>query len=48
VGGGIGTGAGTSVELNNKGEADKATENIGEGWADGAAEGKKMAGGAVA
>ncbi len=46
VGGGIGTGAGTSVELNKKGEADEAAKNI--GWAGGAAEGKKVAGGATA
>jgi hypothetical protein len=39
VGGRIGTGAGTGVELNKKGEADEAAENI--GWAGGAAEGKK-------
>ncbi len=43
VGGGIGTGAGTGFELNKKGEVDKATENI--GWAGGASEGKKLAGG---
>ncbi len=42
----IGTGAGTSVELNKKGEVDEAAENI--GWVDGAAEGKKLAGGAAA
>ncbi len=46
VGGELGTGAGTSVELNKKGEADKAAENI--GWADGAAKGKTLAGGAAA
>jgi hypothetical protein len=46
VGGGIGTGAGTGVRLNKKGEADEAAENI--GWADGAAEGKKLVGGAAA
>ncbi len=34
----IGTGAGTGVELNKKGEADEAAENT--GWAGGAAEGK--------
>jgi hypothetical protein len=32
VGGGIRTRAGTSVELNKKGETDEAAENI--GWAD--------------
>jgi hypothetical protein len=42
----IGTGAGTTVELNKKGEVDEAAENI--GWVDGAAEGKKLAGGAAA
>jgi hypothetical protein len=46
VGGGIGTEAGTGVKLNKKGEVDEAAENI--GWADRAAEGKKLAGGAAA
>ncbi len=46
MGGRIGTGAGTGVELNKKGEADGAAENI--VWAGGAAEGKKIAGGAAA
>jgi hypothetical protein len=46
VGGRISTGAGTGVELNKKGKADEAAENI--GWADGAAEGKKLAGRAAA
>jgi hypothetical protein len=39
VGSWLGTRAGTSVKLNKKGEADRATENI--GWAGGAAEGKR-------
>jgi hypothetical protein len=46
VGGGIGTGAGTGVELNKKGVADQATDN--NGWAGGAAEGKWGAGKAAA
>ncbi len=46
VGGGIRTRAGISVQLNKKGEADKAAENI--GWVDSAAEGKNLAGGAPA
>ncbi len=36
VGSGIGTGAGTSVNLNKRGEADEAAKNI--GWAGGATE----------
>jgi hypothetical protein len=46
MGGGIRTGAGTSVELNKRGEAGEPAENI--GWADGAAEGEKLAGRATA
>ncbi len=46
VGGRIRTGAGTGVELNKKGKADEAADNY--GWADGAAEGKKLAGWAAA
>ncbi len=46
MGGGIGTGDGTVVKLNKKGEADEAAENI--GWVDGPAEGKKLVGGAAA
>jgi hypothetical protein len=42
VGGGIGTGAGTGVKLNKKGETDEAAENI--GWAEGATEDKKTGG----
>ncbi len=32
VGNGIRTGAGTGVELNKKGKADEAAENIGRGY----------------
>jgi hypothetical protein len=39
MGGGIGAGAETGVELNKKGEADEAAENI--GWAGKAAVGKR-------
>ncbi len=46
VGGRIRTKAGTGVELNKKGETDEAAENT--GWADGVAEGKKLAGWAAA
>jgi hypothetical protein len=46
VGGGIGTGAGTGVEVDKKNEADGAAENI--GWAGRAAQGKILAGGAAA
>ncbi len=47
MGSGIRKGAVTGVELNKKGEADGAAENI--GWADGAAEGRqKLVGGAAA
>ncbi len=45
MGGGIGTGAGTGVKLNKKGEADDAAENI--GWVNGAAKGKKIVGGSA-
>jgi hypothetical protein len=45
VGSGIRTEARTGVELNKKDEEDEAAKNI--GWADGAAEGKKLAGRAV-
>jgi hypothetical protein len=46
VGSWIGTGAGTSGELNKYGEVDEAAENM--GWAGRAAEGKKGAGEAAA
>ncbi len=40
MGDGIGTGDGTGVDLNKKGEANEAAKNI--GWANGAAKGKKL------
>jgi hypothetical protein len=46
TGGRIRTRAGTGVELNKRGEAVEPAENI--GWADGAAEGEKLACGATA
>jgi hypothetical protein len=46
LGGRIGTGAGTSVELNKKDKLDEAAEN--NGWAVGAAEGNRGAGEAAA